>query len=140
MKQASTQTILKRQTLRVLIADDNPTARAGLRALLQSFRNTLNLEFIGEAENGIEAVELSQLNTPDLIFLDARMPRMNGIEATKRIKLPQPHTKILVLSVDPSYRKSAISAGADGFILKGFTPRQLHHTILNVTTPAKRRR
>jgi DNA-binding NarL/FixJ family response regulator len=99
--------------LRVVIADDQPMMRAGFKAVLEA---TGDIEVVGEAGNGAEAVEVANAQTPDVVLMDIRMPVMDGIEATSRM----PRQKVLILTtfgVD-DYIIAALRAGASGFLLK----------------------
>jgi DNA-binding NarL/FixJ family response regulator len=99
--------------LRVVIADDQPMMRAGFKAVLEA---TGDIEVVGEAGNGAEAIEVANAQTPDVVLMDIRMPVMDGIEATSRM----PRQKVLILTtfgVD-DYIIAALRAGASGFLLK----------------------
>jgi DNA-binding NarL/FixJ family response regulator len=102
---------------RVMLADDHPFFRAGLREVLES----CGMEVVGEAHDGESAVSLARTLNPDLILMDVRMPRRSGIEATREIVSTQPEIKVLVLSVSPndSDVAEALDAGASGYLLKG---------------------
>jgi len=99
------------EPLRIVIADDQMITRTGLRHLLESVPD---LEIVGEAANGAEAVELTANLQPDVILMDLRMPMVNGIEATRRIHRVSPHIGILVLTMfeDDTSVFPAIRAGA----------------------------
>ena len=103
--------------LRILIADDHPLVRSGLRALLMA---TDDLEVVGEAATGEEAVTLASSLSPDVIVMDLRMPGINGIEATRHIVQTNPRTRILVVTLfeDDDSVFAALRAGARGYILK----------------------
>jgi two-component system response regulator NreC len=103
--------------LRLLLADDHVVMRSGLRALLE---RQLNLEVVGESENGRETVELAASLRPDVVVMDVGMPVLNGIEATKAIVSKQPATAVVILSMhaDESYVMRALKAGARGYLLK----------------------
>ncbi len=103
--------------LRVLLADDHPLIRSGMRTLLGTADD---LEVVGEAANGEEAVAVAARVQPDVIIMDLRMPGMNGIEATRRILAVNPHTRILVVSLfeDDESVFAALRAGARGYVLK----------------------
>jgi DNA-binding NarL/FixJ family response regulator len=99
--------------LRVVIADDQPMMRAGFKAVLEA---TGDIEVVGEASNGAEAVEVANEQAPDVVLMDIRMPVMDGIEATRHL----PRQKVLILTtfgVD-DYIIAALRAGASGFLLK----------------------
>ncbi len=103
--------------VRILLADDHTVMRAGLRALLE---RQLNLEVVGEGENGRETIELAASLRPDVVVMDVGMPVLNGIEATKTIVTQRPATAVVILSVhaDESYVMRALKAGARGYLLK----------------------
>jgi len=103
--------------LRILLADDHTVMRSGLRALLE---RQSNLEVVGEADNGRDAVSLSSSLFPDVVVMDVAMPLLNGIEATKSILKQSPSTNIVMLSMhsDESYVMRSLNAGARGYLLK----------------------
>lgn len=113
---------------RVLIADDRSRSRKGLSALLST---SAQMEVVGEARNGVEAVALVEEIHPDVILMDARMPVMSGIEATRMIKGRWPDIKIIVLSMYRTYLEDAQQAGADSFLEKGCPPQELLKAILD---------
>lgn len=123
----------EKRLFKILIADDNPTARKGLGALLNSFnRNRMqasNIEIVGEAENGQDAVALALDLVPDLVFMDIQMPLMDGLEATMMIKEQLKDTKVVVLSMHGDQREAAIQSGADDFIEKGTYPQTIKQMI-----------
>ena len=110
--------------VRLLIADDHALVREGMRAMLASEQN---LEVVGEAENGREALELCRELRPDLILMDVRMPEMDGLAATREIKGEYPETRILILTTheSPEYLMDAIRAGAAGYVLKDASKQRL---------------
>ena len=126
---------MDKKYIRILIADDNQNARRGLKALLSSFANrqdsSLRVEIVGEAANGQEAVSLSQKLTPDLIFMDIKMPIMNGLEATRIIKKQAKHTKVVILSMQENHREAALAIGADEFIEKGIETQAIKQVVLS---------
>ncbi len=107
---------------RVLIADDRPRSRSGLRAVL-ALRP--GIEIVGEAADGQEAVRLVAECRPDVVLMDARMPVMDGVEATRLIKEGWPEIRVIVLTIHASYRADALAAGADAFLIKGYPAREL---------------
>lgn len=109
--------------LRVLIADDQDLVRSGFRLILLSYDG---IDVVGEARDGFEAVELAQRLEPDVVLMDIRMPRRNGIEASRDIvanpKLPRTHVLILTTFDLDEYVYDALAAGASGFLLKDSEP------------------
>ncbi|MBI3538476.1 MAG: response regulator transcription factor [Chloroflexi bacterium] len=103
--------------IRILIADDHAIVRRGLRALIST---DAELQLIGEASDGIEAVEKTRALKPDVVLMDLQMPRKNGIEAIREIVRANPHARILVLSsfADRDKVLPAIQSGALGYLLK----------------------
>ncbi|RPI21522.1 MAG: DNA-binding response regulator [Chloroflexota bacterium] len=114
--------------IRVLIADDHPLVRKGLRALLVEFDD---IELVGEAVDGREAVALFSKFKPDIILMDLVMPKMDGIEATRVITGEHPDARILVLTsfINDEYLFPAIKAGALGYLLKEADPKELIQSI-----------
>jgi DNA-binding NarL/FixJ family response regulator len=110
--------------IRILIADDHHVVRRGLAFFLKTQRD---IEIIGEAANGKEAVELARTLKPDLILMDLVMPEMDGIEATKIIKSVRPEIKIMMLTSfsDQDHVIPALEAGASGYQLKDIEPDEL---------------
>jgi two-component system response regulator NreC len=118
---------------RVLIAEDHAILREGLRALLSS---SSDLEVIGEAEDGQEAVNLARQFKPDIILMDLSMPNMNGTEAIRTIKRHNPVTKLIALTVHKTeeYVRATLDAGATGYILKDDT----HHDLLTAIASVRK--
>src|SRR5579859_769493 len=114
-KKRSATTNMKSTT--VLLAEDHEIVREGLRAVLEHERD---IEVVGEAETGRQAVELTRKLRPDVIVIDIAMPLLNGLEATRQIRKDCPATKVLILSAhgDDTYRDQATTFGAAGFLLK----------------------
>jgi len=109
---------------RIIIAEDHTILRAGLRALLSSKDD---IEVVGEAGDGREAVRLVDKHVPDIVLIDLSMPKLNGIEAIKEIKGRHPEMKIIVLTVHKGeeYISAALNAGASGYILKDASQNEL---------------
>ena len=103
--------------IRILLVDDHAILRDGLRAILQS---EADMDVVGVASDGLEAIELVDRIQPHVVVMDIGMPRMNGLEATRRIKKTHPECRVLVLTQYESrdYILSVLKAGADGYVLK----------------------
>ncbi len=113
--------------LRILLADDHATSRKGLRALLATYPST---QVICEATNGHEAVQLVEETEPDVVVMDIRMPLLDGLEATRRIKARWPAVKVVALTANASNRAQVLAAGADEFLVKGCPAEDLFQAIL----------
>lgn len=103
--------------IRVLVADDHPIVRGGLVALLSTLAD---VEVVGEASDGAEAVREALLSRPDVVVLDLRMPNVDGVEAARRIGRDLPGTAVLVLTMfdEDDLVADALAAGARGYLLK----------------------
>jgi DNA-binding NarL/FixJ family response regulator len=103
--------------MRILLADDHAVVRQGFGRILAA---QSDMEVIGEAGNGREAVELAEQLKPDVVVMDVSMPELNGIEATRRLMKAAPRTRVLALSMhkDSVYVREILRAGAQGFLLK----------------------
>lgn len=114
--------------IRVLIADDHQVVREGLSAILNAKED---IEVIGEARDGVEAVEKAKELKPDVILMDISMPRMNGVEATRRIKLDQPQIGIVVLTMyeEEEYIFNLVKSGVTGYMLKNSDSSQIIKAI-----------
>ena len=125
-----------RQTKRILICDDEPRARQALKALLltreviSNDKSSAMIYVVGEARNGYEAVQLVKTIQPDVVVIDACMPGMDGLEATRFIKKNWPQVKVIVLTMYPDQQVGTLAAGADAFLLKGCLAETLIETIL----------
>jgi DNA-binding NarL/FixJ family response regulator len=106
--------------IRVLLADDHSVVRQGLRAWLE---RSSDVQVVGEAADGREAVTLAEQLEPDVVIMDIAMPMLNGIEATGQITRRSPEIKVIILSMhaDESYILRALGAGAKGYLLKEST-------------------
>jgi two-component system response regulator NreC len=122
--------------IRLLIADDHALIRSGIARLLQSYTD---LVVVGEAEDGLEAVDLVKKHQPDVVIIDLSMPRMNGIEATKVIRARFPETKVLVLTMHEGdeYIFQILKSGAGGYILKNSGKEELAAAIRAVARGEK---
>jgi len=110
--------------IRVLVADDQPLVRSGFRMILEERED---IELVGEAADGVEAVRLARELDPDVVLMDIRMPNLDGVEATTRLVADGTRARILVLTTFDldEYVYAAIKAGASGFLLKDVEPAEL---------------
>jgi DNA-binding NarL/FixJ family response regulator len=118
--------------IRVLLVDDQALVRGGFRSILEGQDD---LEVVGEAADGLEAIEQALVATPDVILMDIRMPRLDGIEATRRVLGdPRLSARVLMLTTfdDEEYVYEALRAGASGFLLKSAPPRELAGAVRTV--------
>lgn len=116
---------------RIMIVEDHTLLRAGLRALLSQDQD---IEIVGEADNGRDAVRMISTLTPHLVLMDLSMPGMNGIEALMDIKRRYPATRVLILTIHKTdeYIHESLRAGADGYILKDATQDELRIAVRSV--------
>ncbi len=112
---------------RVAVVDDQELVRSGFALILER----AGLEVVGEAADGLEAVDVVTETGPDVVLMDVRMPRLDGIEATRRIVAARPATKVLALTTFDldEYVYAAVRAGASGFLLKDVSPADLVHAV-----------
>src|SRR5215217_2741801 len=113
---------------RLVLADDHHLLRRGFKSLLSG---EPDLEVVGEASTGLEAIEMCRRLGPDLILMDVRMPEMDGITATRRIKQDQPDVSVLVVTIheNPDYLLEALDAGAAGYVLKDAPAQRLINAV-----------
>ena len=111
-------------TTKVLLVDDHALFRKGIASLLKDIKE---LEIIGEAGNGREALEMAKILNPDIIIMDVEMPELNGVEAVKQIKKELPHCKVVMLTIadDDDNLFNSIKNGAQGYLLKSMDPDDL---------------
>src|SRR6266849_3928680 len=119
------------EKIRVLLADDHTVVRQGLRALLAAEDD---IEIVGEAENGRQAIQLAKKLLPDVAVIDIAMPVLNGLEATRQIMRSVPATKVLILSSysDDEYVQQLTEAGARGYLVKQTAANDLIKAIREV--------
>ncbi|MEO7977519.1 response regulator transcription factor [Flavobacterium sp.] len=119
--------------IRVVLADDHVFVRDGIKSLLE---NEANIEVVGEAIDGADALEVVAAHTPDLLIVDIRMPHLTGIEVVEKLRSDNNDVKIIMLSMHESeeYVLKSIKAGADGYLLKGSSKDEFLkalHTVAN---------
>jgi DNA-binding NarL/FixJ family response regulator len=117
--------------IKVLIVDDMPQVRQDLRTFLNL---TLDIEVVGEAANGIEAIHQTEIFKPDVILMDLEMPQLDGYQASRKIKTNDPQCKIIALSIHGgnTERQQALLCGIDYFVIKGEPLEDLIKTIHNL--------
>jgi DNA-binding NarL/FixJ family response regulator len=129
----------KRKT--VLICDDETRTRQGLKALLfareiaQEEDSSPAIQVVGEAQHGSEAVRMVEILQPEVVIMDACMPGIGGMEATRQIKRKWPQVKIVMLTMYPDTRVAAQEAGVDAYLLKGCPAETLFDAILDESLP-----
>ena len=125
----------ERNRIQVVIADDHPVVREGLRSLLLT---AADMEVIGEAGTGAEAVVQAQALQPEVMLLDIRMPGGNGLAVLKQIKAVSPHTSVIMVTMhdNPDYISRAIAAGAAGYVLKEASRQDFLTAIRTVLKPS----
>lgn len=117
--------------LRILLVDNHTLIRKGLRALIADWEG---FEVIGEARDGEEGLELALKLFPDIILMDIHIPRLDGLEVTRRLKDLLPEAKVVILTLDdsPVSLMAALEAGAKGYLLKTAEPQQLYYLLQEV--------
>jgi DNA-binding NarL/FixJ family response regulator len=123
-------------TIRVVLADDHVFVRDGIKSLLE---NEANIEVVGEATDGIEALKIVETTKPDLLILDIRMPNMTGIEVVEKLRSQNNPIKIVMLSMHESeeYVLKSVKAGADGYLLKGSSKEEFLKALHSVSEGGK---
>jgi DNA-binding NarL/FixJ family response regulator len=116
----------------IVLADDHTVVRAGLRALLEGGQSGFHV--VGEAADGLEAVQLVERQKPDVLVVDVMMPGLNGIEVTRQVRQRVPQTRVVVLSMHASepYVLEALRHGASGYVLKDASSEQLVQAVREV--------
>jgi DNA-binding NarL/FixJ family response regulator len=123
--------------VRVLIADDQRPTRQALAALLTLSSRPVNV--VGKAVDGETAVRLVEELRPDVVIMDAQMPGLDGLEATRRIKSHWPEVRVVVLTMYSGYQARARAAGADAFLLKGGSVEALQAAVISEPNASTRR-
>ncbi|TDO73584.1 LuxR family two component transcriptional regulator [Flavobacterium chryseum] len=123
-------------TIRVVLADDHVFVRDGIKSLLE---NEANIEVVGEAIDGADALEVVATNKPDLLIVDIRMPNLTGIEVVEKLRSDSNDVKIIMLSMHESeeYVLKSIKAGADGYLLKGSSKEEFLKALHTVAAGGK---
>jgi DNA-binding NarL/FixJ family response regulator len=111
------------QALRVVVVDDQELVRSGFALILER----AGMQVVGQAADGVEAIEVVRATAPDVVLMDVRMPRLDGIEATRQVLAEQPDVKVMALTTFDldEYVYAAVRAGASGFLLKDVSPDRL---------------
>lgn len=122
--------------IRVVLADDHVFVRDGIKSLLE---NEANIEVVGEAIDGADALEVVAATNPDLLIVDIRMPNLTGIEVVEKLRSENNSVKIIMLSMHESeeYVLKSIKAGADGYLLKGSSKEEFLKALHNVSAGGK---
>lgn len=120
--------VVESDEIRIILVDNRASNRRGLKAVLD-FEPRISI--VGEASNGMEAVQLVGKDQPDLVLMDIHMPVLDGLKATQQIKAAWPSVKVVLYSVYPDYQQEARLAGADCFLIKGSPNTPLPETILS---------
>ena len=122
--------------IRVVLADDHVFVRDGIKSLLE---NEANIEVVGEATDGLEALKSVEIHQPDLLILDIRMPNMTGIQVVEKLRSQNNLVKIVMLSMHESeeYVLKSIKAGADGYLLKGSSKEEFLKAVHTVSEGGK---
>jgi DNA-binding NarL/FixJ family response regulator len=119
--------------LRILLAEDHKVMREGLRMVIDK---EASMEVVGEADNGLMAIGLTQALRPDVVVMDVSMPELNGLKATETLKALMPGTKVLILTrhADSSYVQQLLRSGANGYVLKQSATEELVRAISRVAS------
>jgi len=122
--------------IRVVLADDHVFVRDGIKSLLE---NEANIEVVGEAIDGADALEVVAVTQPDLLIVDIRMPNLTGIEVVEKLRSENNNVKIIMLSMHESeeYVLKSIKAGADGYLLKGSSKEEFLKALHSVAVGGK---
>jgi DNA-binding NarL/FixJ family response regulator len=116
----------------ILVADDHPLFRSALISFLEG---RPDIEVVGEAKNGEEAVEMVREHHPRVVIMDVHMPGLDGVEATRQILVEEPATRIVILTAGTDFgaAEAAMRAGAVAYVLKGREPEEIFDAILSAT-------
>jgi DNA-binding NarL/FixJ family response regulator len=128
MAERSHGTTIERPAIRVVVADDHPVFRSGLRTMVEE---APDLELVGEARDGQEALDLCRASPPDVVLMDLRMPNTSGVAATATLSEELPSVRVLMLTMlqDDTSLVAALRAGARGYVLKGAAPEEILRAV-----------
>ncbi|MCL4160027.1 UNVERIFIED_CONTAM: hypothetical protein GTU68_011239, partial [Idotea baltica] len=117
--------------IKVLLVDDHDIVRTGIRLVIEKMSG---IKIIGECEDGYQALQLVEELKPDVVLMDVNMPRMSGLEATKKITDIDPYVRIIILTIhaENPYPKQLLDAGANGYLTKGCAAQELEDSIKKV--------
>ena len=139
LHQSKEEGITSNRTVRLLICDDEARIREALQSLLSTYGlskpddSSPQIEVVGNAANGREAIQMVEKYQPDVVLMDAFMPVMNGLEATRAIKAIEPQVKVIMLTLYSELQRVAKTTGADAFLVKGCPAEKLIDTILTIS-------
>jgi YesN/AraC family two-component response regulator len=139
LHQPKEEVITSNRMVKVLICDDEPRIREALQSLLSTYGllklddTSPQIEVVGNAANGREAILMVEKCQPDVVLMDAFMPVMNGLEATRAIKAIEPQVKVIMLTLYSELQRVAKTAGVDAFLVKGCPAEKLIDTILSMS-------
>jgi len=116
-----------------MLVDDHELVRQGIATMLSS---ASDIQIVGEAKTGREALEMARTQLPDIVLMDVRMPDMDGLEATRKIKEERPRTAVIMVTMhdNPAYLRDAVRAGAAGYLLKDVSKEELVDAVRQVST------
>lgn len=117
---------------KIMIVEDNQRARRALKALISQ---QADIKVIAEASNGQEAIQNIEIQIPDIVLMDVRMPVMDGLETTRAVKQNWPRVKVIILTMYSEYQLDALSAGADAFLVKGCSTEMMMSSIQDLLHP-----
>lgn len=124
------------EPVRIIIADDHPLVRNGLKSVLHTLPG---FQVVAEAENGLQLLQLVELHKPTVALIDISMPQLNGLEALQKLSAQYPDLKLIVLTMheEPEYILKSLSSGAHAYLLKNVEPEELQKAIITVVSGRK---
>ena len=117
--------------IKVLLVDDHDIVRTGIRLVIEKMSG---IKIVGECDDGFQALEMVEKEKPDVVLMDVNMPRMSGLEATKKITDIDPYVRIIILTIhaENPYPKQLLDAGANGYLTKGCAAQELEEAVKKV--------